>query len=373
MVEAPTLFSNPIKTLYLFTIVLFNYAKDAIKYLSKFWHIIGFLTLIVIAPRFVEGEHSELVRQGDEIAYFMLYWLVLGIMSSVGLGTGLHTFVLYLGPHIAKTTIQAYECNALPLFVPSKYATQYVECPKEATGITIFDIIKQVYFETVLFGIGTAIGELPPYFVARAAALANKKLEELEEVLEKKDENSFMQRMKLLIYNKLQKNAFLTVMLCASIPNPLFDLAGITCGHFLISFWTFFGATVLGKAFIKMHIQLPMTVFVFSQEPVKALLNLIQKYIPFIYQFLSDLLDKQRKQLRDPSLFKEGTKPLLAQLWDYFIILMIGFFMISIVNSLVAQYVTEQEQEKKKNKQHHHHSNKHHSGDHKTSKKAKSS
>lgn len=35
----------------------------------------------------------------------MLYWLVLGIMSSVGLGTGLHTFVLYLGPHIAKTTI----------------------------------------------------------------------------------------------------------------------------------------------------------------------------------------------------------------------------------------------------------------------------
>lgn len=43
-------------------------------------------------------------------------------------------------------------------------------------------------------------------------------------------------------------------MLCASIPNPLFDLAGITCGHFLISFWTFFGATVLGKAFIKMHI-----------------------------------------------------------------------------------------------------------------------
>ena len=39
------------------------------------------------------------------------------------------------------------------------------------------------------------------------------------------------------------------------IPNPLFDLAGITCGHFLIPFWTFFGATVIGKALIKMHIQ----------------------------------------------------------------------------------------------------------------------
>lgn len=39
------------------------------------------------------------------------------------------------------------------------------------------------------------------------------------------------------------------------IPNPLFDLAGITCGHFLVPFWTFFGATLIGKAIIKMHIQ----------------------------------------------------------------------------------------------------------------------
>ena len=41
----------------------------------------------------------------------------------------------------------------------------------------------------------------------------------------------------------------------SQIPNPLFDLAGITCGHFLIPFWTFFGATLIGKAIIKMHIQ----------------------------------------------------------------------------------------------------------------------
>ena len=42
------------------------------------------------------------------------------------------------------------------------------------------------------------------------------------------------------------------------IPNPLFDLAGITCGHFLIPFWTFFGATLIGKAIIKMHIQVSL-------------------------------------------------------------------------------------------------------------------
>lgn len=42
-----------------------------------------------------------------------LYWIGLGILSSVGFGTGLHTFILYLGPHIAKVTLAAYECNAL--------------------------------------------------------------------------------------------------------------------------------------------------------------------------------------------------------------------------------------------------------------------
>ena len=49
------------------------------------------------------------------------------------------------------------------------------------------------------------------------------------------------------------------MVLCFSqVPNPLFDLAGITCGHCLVPFWTFFGATLIGKAIIKMHLQVIM-------------------------------------------------------------------------------------------------------------------
>lgn len=44
---------------------------------------------------------------------FAFYWVGLGVLSSVGLGTGLHTFLLYLGPHIARVTLAAYECNSL--------------------------------------------------------------------------------------------------------------------------------------------------------------------------------------------------------------------------------------------------------------------
>lgn len=42
-----------------------------------------------------------------EFGYFCLYWIILGVASSIGLGTGLHTFVLYLGPHIAKVAMTA--------------------------------------------------------------------------------------------------------------------------------------------------------------------------------------------------------------------------------------------------------------------------
>jgi len=35
-------------------------------------------------------------------ASFVAYWLTLGVLSSIGLGSGLHTFVLFLGPHIVR-------------------------------------------------------------------------------------------------------------------------------------------------------------------------------------------------------------------------------------------------------------------------------
>ena len=65
----------------------------------------------------------------------------------------------------------------------------------------------------------------------------------------------FMTRGKLFMHDLVQRVGFFGILAAASIPNPLFDLAGITCGHFLVPFWTFFGATLIGKAVVKMHIQ----------------------------------------------------------------------------------------------------------------------
>ena len=64
-----------------------------------------------------------------------------------------------------------------------------------------------------------------------------------------------MDKLKLRMEQAVTRVGFPGILLFASIPNPFFDLAGITCGHFLIPFWTFFGATLIGKAIVKMHLQ----------------------------------------------------------------------------------------------------------------------
>lgn len=62
-------------------------------------------------------------------------------------------------------------------------------------------------------------------------------------------------RIEQFMEEMIKKIGFPGVLVLASVPNPFFDLAGMTCGHFLIPFWSFFGATVVGKAIIKMHLQ----------------------------------------------------------------------------------------------------------------------
>jgi len=61
----------------------------------------------------IDGPHQLAIEFVRRNTWFFVYWLGLGVLSSVGLGTGLHTFLLYLGPHIASVTLAAYECNSL--------------------------------------------------------------------------------------------------------------------------------------------------------------------------------------------------------------------------------------------------------------------
>ncbi|XP_034540064.1 vacuole membrane protein 1-like isoform X3 [Notolabrus celidotus] len=308
--ESLVLWKNPFLTLYFFILELLIMLKE---WMSRLWQqrqtVFGLLILLVLffIAYCVEGTHQKYVHYMEKKTLWCAYWVGLGILSSVGLGTGLHTFLLYLGPHIASVTLAAYECGSVD-FPEPPYPDQIV-CPQqeaqapgpdaervgvEAAGadglvgsaavqgsISLWTIISKVRLEACMWGAGTAIGELPPYFMARAARLSgadpdDEDYQRFEEMLdETQSAQDFATRAKVAVQKLIQRVGFFGILACASIPNPLFDLAGITCGHFLVPFWTFFGATLIGKAVIKMHIQKLFVIVTFSRHIVEQMVSLI--------------------------------------------------------------------------------------------------
>lgn len=97
----------------------------------------------------------------------------------------MHTFVLYLGPHIAFFTMKAMQCgrvdiksapydtislNRSPTWL-NKNCSEFgppLFSSIHGPEVPISSILPQVQIESILWGFGTAIGELPPYFLSRA-------------------------------------------------------------------------------------------------------------------------------------------------------------------------------------------------------------
>ena len=52
----------------------------------------------------------------------------------------------------------------------------------------------------------------------------------------------------------LERHGFLAVVALSSWPNVAFDICGMACGYFMMPFWKFFAATLVGKAGIKVYI-----------------------------------------------------------------------------------------------------------------------
>lgn len=73
----------------------------------------------------------------------------------------------------------------------------------------------------------------------------------MPEELSSTSQYSLVNKAKSYMIWFLRTHGFYGVLIMASYPNIAFDLCGICCGHFLMPFWTFFGATFLGKAVIR--------------------------------------------------------------------------------------------------------------------------
>lgn len=173
-----------------------------------------------------------------------LMWIFLGIMSSIGLGTGFHTGIIFVLPHINNIYQTAMSCGHIEFDI---YGSNKYQCIKyDNYEPSLWEIYFKCFPAVFFWGLGTAIGEVPPYYIARAI---NSKIQF----------ESYFTKMKCLldiVVHYIKKYSFLTIMLLASWPNATFDMCGMACGFYRIPISIFLGATIIGKAFIKAPIQL---------------------------------------------------------------------------------------------------------------------
>ncbi|CAI5445581.1 unnamed protein product [Caenorhabditis angaria] len=350
------LWKKPLTTIYYAILELLHLLLELLSKIFEHKALVLLVVGSILAAFYAyhtPGDHQKYVQKVEKNLIWWSWWIFLGVLSSIGLGSGLHTFLIYLGPHIAAVTLAAYECGSLDF--PEPPYPENIQCPssgKSSVGVTLWEIVAKVRIESLLWGAGTALGELPPYFMARAARLGGQQPddEEYREFLAlmnadkggMNEELSWTDRGKQWVEKFISRVGFPGILLFASIPNPLFDLAGITCGHFLVPFWSFFGATLIGKALVKMHVQMLFVIIAFSAHHAEHVIDLIEKIPaigPHIRKPISDLLEKQRKSLhRTPGDHVEQSSSILATILSAIVSLMIFGFLLSIVNSLAQSY-----------------------------------
>lgn len=286
-----------------------------------------------------------------QIAFWSLKWIGLGILSSIGFGFGMHTFLLFLAPHIAAVVLASQSCNSLDF--PSPPYPYDIICPtryiSKENSITFLDILQKVGLESFMWGLGTAIGELPPYLAARLRAQAFDKSSANgrgggDSIQTDQDKKADWELWMIWVIKKI---GFIGILLCASIPNPLFDAAGIASGTAQVPFIYFFGATFIGKAIIKVLIQSSFVIFLFHNNNLDLFIGQLGNKLGEISPYLRDLnlhgklatfLAEQRTNFLRKGLNEPKETSLITNLFGWLTWSIMVLFMISVIHTLDKQY-----------------------------------
>lgn len=111
-----TLWQRPGRTLYLFSAAACKLSINTFKYLILHPVILRFLTplfILWIILEFIPGPYTTYIDIFEFWVEYVVWWVGLGILSSIGLGSGLQTGVLFLFPHIMRVCLTAQTCKSV--------------------------------------------------------------------------------------------------------------------------------------------------------------------------------------------------------------------------------------------------------------------
>lgn len=293
--EKLSVLTRPFTTIYLFVVYVCSFVATRIVGLLKqplFWLLaVGPVTTWFslkrsLAPGLFQppvcGEsQGAILWQVEMAAKEGVWWIILGVLSSVGFGTGLHSGLMFLFPHILQVVGTAEACRTTEGLVPWYHHPCRLDCsttfgPKDDSTVTVLRLWALVALPCMLWGFGTAMGEIPPYTVAKMARTSGKTATEYEsEIDESKDKTDPFSRMKIWTIQFTEKHGFVGVFLLAAWPNAAFDMCGMCCGYLMMPFWTFFLATALGKGVVKVNGQAIVFVNLFGSNFFQILIGFI--------------------------------------------------------------------------------------------------
>jgi hypothetical protein len=99
-----TLFRSPIATLREFGECTVDAAVRALRWQLAHRRHLYFMAPVLMLYVLLKltGFAAATVAEGELWLEWSLWWLGLGVLSSIGLGTGMHSGLLFLFPHILK-------------------------------------------------------------------------------------------------------------------------------------------------------------------------------------------------------------------------------------------------------------------------------
>jgi len=235
----------------------------------------------LFAPPVCGQKEAGVLWQAEFALKEAAWWIILGVLSSIGFGTGLHSGMMFLFPHVLQVVAAAEACHTTEGLVswyqhPCKLDCSTTTGPKDDSTVTMFRLWAIVTVPCMLWGFGTAVGELPPYAVSKTARLSGTSDSEFEaELKEAKEKRDLFSRMKVWTIDFTERHGFFGVFMLASWPNAAFDMCGMCCGYLLMPFWTFFIATALGKGMVKTNGQALFFVNLFGSGFFKVALSFV--------------------------------------------------------------------------------------------------
>ena len=203
-------------------------------------------------------------------------------------------------------------------------------------------VLIRVLPACILWGSGTAVGEVPPYLVSRAAALSGQIDEEGEEMMKETEGKDAFSRMKKWMIDFVERHGFLGVLLMAAWPNAAFDLVGICCGQLGVTFFNFFVPTLIGKGIIKVSGQaIFFCVWFRNPEPViNSLVNVVQRLkevvpaIPITAETVRSKLQEALEQVSKGKVKEDGEPGWLKYIGERVIIAVMVVFLLTTVQQL---------------------------------------